>query len=63
VETGPIYQGGGGVNILLKERAGGRLLKSAGLRLGARGAVRTGGSLDSPVRVAPLVDVSLFLRY
>ena len=63
VETGRIYQGGGGVNILLTQRAGEGLLKSAGVRLGARGAVRTGRSLDNRVRIAPLVDVSLFLRY
>jgi hypothetical protein len=63
VETGRTYQGGGGVSVLLK-RTGERRLKSAGLRLGARGAVRTGGGrLENRVRIAPLVDVSLFLRY
>jgi hypothetical protein len=63
VETGRTYQGGGGVSVLLK-RAGERRLKSAGLRIGARGAVRTGGrSFDDRARVAPLVDVSMFLRY
>jgi hypothetical protein len=64
VETGRTYQGGGGVNILLTQRAGDRLLKAAGVRLGARGAVRTGGgSLDNRARFAPRADVSLFLRY
>jgi len=63
VETGRTYQGGGGVNVLLK-RSGDRRLKSAGLRLGARAVVRTGGaSIDSRAHVAPLVDVSLFFRY
>lgn len=63
VETGRIYQFGGGVKYLLK-RAGDGRLKSAGLRFGARGAVRTGGwRLENRVRIAPLVDVSLFLRY
>jgi hypothetical protein len=63
VETGPTYQGGGGVSVLLK-RAGEGRLKSAGLRVGGRGAVRTGGGkFDNRVRVAPIVDVSIFLRY
>jgi len=63
VETGRIYQVGGGVKYQLK-RAGDGRLKSAGLRLGARAAVRTGeGRLENRLRIAPLVDVSLFLRY
>jgi hypothetical protein len=63
VETGRTYQGGGGVNVQLK-RAGDRRLKSAGLRLGARAVVRTAGaSIDSRAHVAPVVDVSMFLRY
>jgi hypothetical protein len=63
VETGRTFQGGGGVSVLLK-RTGERRLKSAGLRLGARGSVRAGGGgFDNRVRVSPLVDVSLFLRY
>jgi len=63
VETGRVYQGGGGVSVLLK-RSGERRLKSAGLRVGARGAVRTGsGRFDDRVRIAPRVDVSMFLRY
>ena len=63
VETGRTYQGGGGVNVLLK-RTGERRLKSAGLRLGARGAVRTGGGrLENRVQIAPLVDVSFFARF
>jgi len=64
VETGVIYQGGGGLNILLTQRTGDRRLKSAGVRVGVRAAVRTGGGiLDSPVRVSPIADVSIFLRY
>jgi len=63
VDTGRTYQGGGGVSVLLK-RAGDGRLKSAGLRVGARGAVRTGGAtFDHRVRFAPLADVSIFLRY
>ena len=63
VEPGRIYQVGGGVKFLLKRSGDGRL-KSAGLRLGARAAVRTGGGrLETGIRIAPLVDVSLFLRY
>ena len=63
VETGRTYQGGGGVNVLLK-RAGDLRLKSAGLRLGARAVVRSGGaSIDNRAHVAPLVDVSMFFRY
>jgi hypothetical protein len=63
VDTGRTFQGGGGVSVLLK-RTGERRLKSAGLRLGARGSVRAGGGgFDNRVRVSPLVDVSLFLRY
>ena len=62
VETGLIYQGGGGLNILLTQRTG--RLKSAGVRVGVRAAVRTGGGiLESAVRVAPIADVSIFLRY
>ena len=64
VETGRTYQVGGGVNVLLRQSAGGRFLKSTGVRLGARGAVRTGGgSLDNQVRIAPLVDASFFARF
>ena len=63
VETGQTYQAGGGVSVLLKRTGGGRL-KSAGLRLGARAAVHTGGGgFDSRVRVAPIVDASLFARF
>lgn len=63
VVTGRTYQGGGGVNVLLT-RTDERRLKSAGLRLGARAVVRTGDAgFDDRVRVSPLVDVSLFLRY
>ena len=64
VETGLIYRGGGGVNILLTQRTGERRLKSAGVRVGARAEVRPGGGIfESPVRVAPIADVSVFLRY
>ena len=63
VETGRIYQVGGGVKYLLR-RAGDGRLKSAGLRLGARAAVRDGGGrLENRIRIAPIVDVSMFLRY
>jgi hypothetical protein len=62
VETGRTYQGGGGVNLLL-QGSGDRRLKSAGLRLGARAVVRTGGASIDSAHVAPLVDVSMFLRY
>jgi hypothetical protein len=63
VETGRTYQGGGGMSVLLKQTGEGRL-KSAGLRVGARGAVRTGGaSVDNRLRVGPVVDVSLFARF
>ncbi len=64
VETGLIYQGGGGLNILLTQRTDDRRLKSAGVRVGVRAAVRTGGAgFDSRVRVSPLVDASLFARF
>jgi hypothetical protein len=64
VETGVVYQGGGGLNILLTQRTGDRRLKSAGVRVGVRAAVRTGGAgFDSRVRVSPLVDASLFARF
>jgi hypothetical protein len=64
VETGLIFQGGGGLNILLTQRTSDRRLKSAGVRVGVRAAVRTGGGiLESAVRVAPIADVSIFLRY
>ena len=63
VETGLTYQGGGGVNITLTQRTGARL-KSAGVRVGARAVVRPGGGIfENPVRVAPIADVSLYLRY
>ncbi len=64
VETGVTYQGGGGVNITLTQRTGAQRLKSAGVRVGARAVVRPGGGiLEDPVRVAPIADVSLYLRY
>jgi hypothetical protein len=64
VETGLIYQGGGGLNILLTQHTGERRLKNAGVRVGMRAAVRSGGGiLESPVRVSPVADVSVFLRY
>lgn len=63
VETGRIYQVGGGVKYLLK-RAGDGRLKSAGLRFGARASLRTGGAMfDNRMRVAPSVDASFFARF
>jgi hypothetical protein len=64
VEEGRIYHGGGGINVLLKQRPDDRRLKSAGVRLGARGEVRAGpGRLDNRVRIAPRVDASFFLTF
>jgi len=63
VETGRIYQVGGGLKYLLKRTGDGRL-KSAGLRLGARAAVRDGGvTLENGIRIGPIVDASFFARF
>jgi hypothetical protein len=62
-DTGRTYQVGGGVSFLLNQGGGGRL-KGAGVRLGARAAVRTGGAtFDDRRRVSPQVDASFFARF
>lgn len=62
-ENGRTYRVGGGVDYPLTRPRSGRL-KSAGLRVEVRAAIRTGGaSFDDRVRIAPAAGASLFVRF
>jgi opacity protein-like surface antigen len=69
-ETGVIYHGGGGLNILLRRprppAPGTRapLAKSIGIRADVRAVVRTGGvTLNDGAHVSPAAGSSLFFRF
>ncbi len=63
LQTGRRYDAGGGVRIVLRAAAAGRV-KLAGIRLDARALVRTRGvAFDSRAHVAPQVGAALFVRF
>ena len=70
VETGAIYQAGGGIEHVLHERRASDprqrapVMKSIGLRADIRAVVRTGGvAPGSNAHVAPALGASLFFRF